>query len=454
MTLVLPEHLGPRSLTALGVATCAVLGLAAALSPSTTLYVVAACALVAIALRSLIALLAVFTVLTFPEQLPFGIASGTVAKPLGALLVVSWILHLLRVGESPVRRGSLSPETSLLAGFVAFALVSVLWASGASAVLSDFSRLVPMALLFVIVVSAVRSRRELMILAGTYVFASFATASYALSSGTSIAGRLTGGIANSNFLAAELGSAILLAGFLLPAARHPLARAGLVLTVVVDTFAFVLTQSRGGSIALGVGLVLAVAFAGRWRAQAVVATLTAGAIGAMYVFAVAAPSVRDRLTNISAQGSSGRSDEWQIALRIFEGHPLGGAGLGNYAVLAPHYASDTLQLFRVQFVLKGFVAHNTYLQILSELGLIGLVLFGGFVLVVLAAALRTIASRRLASDPSSSALARGIFVALVSLLVAYFFGSALFQKQLWLLLGLAAALPVLTARGAERGPDG
>lgn len=428
---------------------CVAVAYGATVSPKSVLYAVGGCLMLLLAVRSLLWLLGAFIVLTFPEQLPFGIASGTVAKPLGALLAVAWLLHLLQTREDPLRARMPTPLVTALTAFVGFAAVSALWATGASAVLSDLSRLVQMVLLFLIVLTAAVSRREVFFLAGAYVVAATLTAAYALASGTSIAGRLTGGIANSNFLAAALGAGILLAFFALLAAHRSLVRIALAASIVLNGVAFTLTQSRGGVIALGAGVVLAIVLAGRWRPFAVGAGMLSVAVGATYFFALAAPAVRDRLTNISAQGSSGRSDEWQIAYRIFSHHPIGGAGLGNYSLLAPHYASDTLQLLRVQYVLRGFVAHNTYLQILSELGLIGGALFAGIVCLALGAALRTLLEQRLELDPAASAIARGLVVALLSILVAYAFGSALFQKQLWVLLGLVASVPALAARGPE-----
>ena len=435
-------------------ALCIAAAFGATISPKSVIYAVGGCILVALAARSLVWLLAAFIVLTFPEELPFGIASGTVAKPLGALLAAAWLLHLLQAREQPLRRRMPTPLLATLTAFVGFAAASALWATGGSAVLSDFARLVQMTLLFVIVVTASRTRRDVLVIAGAYIAAATATATYALASGTTLAGRLTGGIANSNFLAAALAAGILLAFFALMAARGALLRVALAGSILVNGVAFTMTQSRGGVIALAAGIVFAVLLAGRWRPHAVGVGMLACAVGGTYFFALAAPAIRDRLTNISAQGSSGRSDEWQIAYRIFSHHPIGGAGLGNYALLAPHYATDTLQLLRVQFVLRGFVAHNTYLQILSELGLIGAALFAALLVVVVATAVRTIVEKRLELDPTASAIARGAVAALLAILVAYAFGSALYQKQLWVLLGLVAAIPALAARDPDADASG
>jgi putative inorganic carbon (hco3(-)) transporter len=428
---------------------CVLVGAGSVTSPSTVALAAAGGALFLLAIRNLVWLLAAFTVLTFPEQLPFGVASGTVAKPLGVLLVLSWILHLLRNPDAPFLPRDQPLLAAALTAFFGFAVTSSLWASETGLVFSNAGRLFQMALLFVIVFTAVRTRADLFVLTGAYVFAAVVTAAYAITSGVMVAGRLTGGIANPNFLAAELVAAVVLAGFLLAATSSTVLRFGLVASIVLNAVGFTLTQSRGGILALATALAVAVVVGGRLRPYVIVGALLAGVVGATYYVAVAAPSVRDRLTNISAQGSAGRSDEWTIAFRIFRGHSIGGAGLGNYSALAPNYVTQNLQLLRVNFVLRGFVAHNTYLQILSELGVIGSTLFAVFLFGVIGLAVTSLRAGTLSSDDRASAVARGVIVALIGLLAAYFFGSALYAKQLWLLLALAAALATITRRPNE-----
>jgi hypothetical protein len=78
------------------------------------------------------------------------------------------------------------------------------------------------------------------------------------------------------------------------------------------------------------------------------------------------------------------------------------------------------------------------------------VLFAALLGLVVATALWPILERRLELDATASAISRGIVVALLAILVAYAFGSALFQRQLWVLLGVTAAIPTLV----PSPPDG
>jgi O-antigen ligase len=94
-------------------------------------------------------------------------------------------------------------------------------------------------------------------------------------------------------------------------------------------------------------------------------------------------------------------------------------------------------------------AHNIYLEILAELGVIGLALF----LVLIAAAIGTgvQAGSKFARDGDAemALLSRAIVVALVALLAMDFFLSDQFSKQLWLLLALCPAMLSIATKDAS-----
>ncbi|HTH50864.1 MAG TPA: O-antigen ligase family protein, partial [Pyrinomonadaceae bacterium] len=70
--------------------------------------------------------------------------------------------------------------------------------------------------------------------------------------------------------------------------------------------------------------------------------------------------------------STGRFHFWPIALRIFAAHPVIGAGLDSFSVAFTRY--DTWPgLFRVE------QAHNDYLQILADAGILGFVCLASFI---------------------------------------------------------------------------
>jgi len=74
------------------------------------------------------------------------------------------------------------------------------------------------------------------------------------------------------------------------------------------------------------------------------------------------PDVRERLTNV---GNNGRLDQWRAALPGYEGEPLHGTGAGTYALLWDRYRPSEYQVED---------AHSVYIEMLAELGIVGLAL--------------------------------------------------------------------------------
>lgn len=85
----------------------------------------------------------------------------------------------------------------------------------------------------------------------------------------------------------------------------------------------------------------------------------------------------------SADFSTGRIHFWTVALRVFAAHPLAGAGLESFGNSYTLYDTGN-GLYRVYF------AHNEYLQMLADGGLIGLGLVLLFIYALFRGALRNI----------------------------------------------------------------
>ena len=135
---------------------------------------------------------------------------------------------------------------------------------------------------------------------------------------------------------------------------------------------------------------------------------------------------------------------------MVEDHPVRGIGNGNFANTSVHYLLQPGAIVRDDFIIDTpKVAHNSYLEVLAELGVIGLVLF----LTVLGFALACIVKAawlfERVGDRQMELLSRALFVALVGLLASDFFGSRQFEKQLWLLLALGPAFLALARAQLE-----
>lgn len=133
---------------------------------------------------------------------------------------------------------------------------------------------------------------------------------------------------------------------------------------------------------------------------------------------------------------------WQSTLTMVRDHPLTGVGAGNYALVYPRYRKlEEWGLSQRQIVGE---AHNDYLQVAAEAGLIGL---AAFLFLLWRAAATARAALAKSTDASDRVRASAIIAALGGLLVEAFFGFPLKNPAsgaaFWVLLGLL-----------DRSPDG
>jgi hypothetical protein len=92
--------------------------------------------------------------------------------------------------------------------------------------------------------------------------------------------------------------------------------------------------------------------------------------------------LRNRLTDPS---NNGRTEHWSAALDAFDAHPLRGSGAGTYEFTWHRRR-------HVQVTVQD--AHSLYVEVMSELGIVGLLLLVGVVVGIWAALFRRVSSRR------------------------------------------------------------
>jgi O-antigen ligase len=157
--------------------------------------------------------------------------------------------------------------------------------------------------------------------------------------------------------------------------------------------ALVLTMSRSGAMGLAVALVIAGWFVTRGQSTASRRAVLAAFlvfVGLFVVWGVGVDRLAARFNETDAVGMTGRfgiwADTWQIARRF----PLAGTGLNTFGTATLFYQTGELARHFAQ-------AHNDYLQLLSD---------GGLLLVVPAIILLVVFVLRIAGrfrEPSSDA---------------------------------------------------
>jgi O-antigen ligase len=212
--------------------------------------------------------------------------------------------------------------------------------------------------------------------------------------------------------------------------------------MVVFTAGIVVTFSRGGFLGLAVAGTLML-----WKLARANRAMTLGAATLILaLFIVAMPSgYGSRISSISSQKLDKTGSSWErqeLLKRAFDvaiHHPIVGIGMGNFHV----------------YSLGEKVAHNSYLEIWCELGLLGL---GAYLVLIFAPfrSLRRIETEALSSqDPAPTEespernfylLSVGFQAALAAYIVCSFFGSIQYLWHIYYLAGYAMALSGIWAK--------
>ena len=446
-----PAEAIPRALFVL---LAMLLGAGAVRAPSLALAAALALAFLALAARKVAIALAIFVALTFFDRTTALQSLGltTPVKLVGGVVAMAWLLISLR-RAMPFRQLATDQRAfALIAlGFVGWSLASALWAQSSSEAVSSTVRLALGVSLLFIVYSVLMERRHLWwflsaFIAGSVfavILGSFGT--YAASASVNDA-RLSGGFDDPNELAAVLVPALVFSSFAFLALRGRWLRWAFALVLPIAGVALLRTDSQAGLLALGLALILSIVFGGQVRRHAVVVVGCVVALGTIYYTVVTEPVA---FQTIGSQGNVGsRETLWAVGLDVVADHPVAGVGAGNFTVVEPSYTLEDINLPRADLVLRPELVHNTYLQVFAELGAIGLALFFAIIAGSLWLGVRAVRLFEASGNRELGLLARSAVIGTASILLAFFFATNQYEKQLWLLLALGPAFHAVALRMA------
>jgi O-antigen ligase len=206
----------------------------------------------------------------------------------------------------------------------------------------------------------------------------------------------------------------------------------LAIAAVLMGISIVLTGSRGGMLSF-MGVIAFVFVTGmqrksnaqvaeadaasdRWRRRvagiAAVSALVLVILGTVFFLGGGDAVFRGiGLHNVSDDVTSGRSRYWNIAVQIFLDSPVIGAGLDSFGVAFTRYDASNGSL-RVE------QAHNDYLQILSDAGILGFACVAVFIFFLFRQGLSLISNE---TDPFRRAAAIGALAGCFGILIHSFF---------------------------------
>jgi putative inorganic carbon (hco3(-)) transporter len=382
-------------------------------------------------LRAETVLLVLVAALPWEGALAYPSEEVSAVKVLGVLLFAAWLVRAL-VQPTPLR---VSPALGWAALLGLAVGLSLLFAPDPAQSVLDSLRYALFIIFFFLVLQLTSTAEQVRRIVRVMVLSSAAAAAYGLY-GFLVVGleRAAGPILDPNDFAYLMICVLPLGVYLLLSERR---RRLLWTTCCVLMLAATLaTLSRGALV----GLAALAPWAVATRRVPVKGVLLGFAVlvsaGAL-AFTALAPMLHDRLeakSRIADKNVTARQALWSAALRMWEDRPLTGVGPGRFGIEAPAYVRNN------PLVIERPVTHNSYLNVLAELGVLGLVAFVG----MLGSSWRLLARARRrareALDRDGSRMATGMEASLVVAIAGGAFLSEQLTTPFWLIGALAAVV--------------
>ncbi|MFQ5903744.1 MAG: O-antigen ligase family protein [Candidatus Binatia bacterium] len=228
------------------------------------------------------------------------------------------------------------------------------------------------------------------------------------------------------------------------------ARWAKLLCVFAFIILFVLTNSRSGFIAVGGLLLPLLMLTPNWqvRLRLMTAVLAVGVLLSFVIFpALGARGglgglwdiiVRTYESTVSMEGRVGAFDE---ARKVFLMSPIFGVGIGNYHFyIGAKYSGAAVATIG-----------NLYFNILTEVGIVGGILFSGFMASILVGLVKVL---RRSDDLDLRGLAFAAVVSIAGVMVSSIASSGLYtDTYLWVMWGMAVVITRLHSNRGLRGVE-
>lgn len=200
-------------------------------------------------------------------------------------------------------------------------------------------------------------------------------------------------------------------------------RTACLVAVALAAVAIVFTYSRGGFIGLAVAMSI-------WamREQKKLRSVLLGVALALGLVVFAPKSYWERNQTVATfhedASAMGRVYAWQVTSRISLDKPMLGVGAGSFRFAWPLYAPPEAT--------RAYVAHNIFLDVIGELGWVGLLFFLVF------AGSATGGAFEASRNPRMGWMARGLAASMAGYLICDLFSGYILSSHLYVLFGLAA----------------
>ena len=413
-------------------------------------------------MKKLIEVILLLLIFLVPLVFTFRGTTYNILKIAAIELFASFIFVLWLVKACHTRQSRMvnCPLNLPILTYLAWAMVSTLWAVNKFAALEVVILQIALAALYFIILNNTRNTETfitVMVITGSIVSIYGILQYMGIDFTTPKAAPLVSTLGNVNFTGEYLMMIIpLSAAMIFQQSRHLRGRRQKTMIIVFGVFTILmfihllLTKSRAAWVGLiGGGIVLFFinpVKKHRLKFLFYLALVTIVALSVIYVSSGGSDffSIKNEAISIfDTRGSSilFRFFVWKSTFRMIRENPINGVGAGNFKIIYPLYRSP-----EEHDISGGDIrvekAHNDYLGITSELGLIGFGIFVWLLVTVFKV------FKGLRNQPI---LATGLLVSVISMLVAAVFGfpfhTPATSLTFWMILGIAGTSWTDVCRG-------
>ena len=259
--------------------------------------------------------------------------------------------------------------------------------------------------------------------------------------------RAVGFTAGANDAARYFVVAMIFTTYLRTQVTQPLHRFLLFIAIIITYLGVFFTTSRTGMVLLLLAQLLLFYFQheGKQRLQLMIIF----GVAFILLITLANPilSIISGILPSITQGTDTvglRYDLWRAGWMMWLDHPFTGVGIGQFVHNSSRYMSQLPGVMP-----RELVAHNIYIQILAETGIIGLILF----ISIVAIAMSNFIKARRIQQPEQLNLRNTWLIVLIVMLIGGLTKTDQADKLLWMVLGLSVYFSRLVDEaGKEKAP--
>lgn len=329
------------------------------------------------------------------------------------VLILFYVFNVMRYREIDLKR---TPVDIPILLFLLVSLISFFNSRYINASITEFIRLVNLALVFYIVVNFIDTREKIKRLLNIILITGTGIALFGLLQYLGVIekfwwsnkGFLSATYVNHNHFAGLMEMMIPLSIGMILSEKERSKKSLYVYSLLILVLAFLLSMSRGGWFSLTISMIfMAVVIARRGKARYIVLTaaLVLVTIGIFAAKAVDINLLLNRISSYKELDFSGRLEIWKGTLGIIKDNWLLGTGLGTFIYNFPKYRPAGLNAF-VNYT------HSDYLQVISEAGIFAVSLMIFIIVRIIMKGLRTY---RIARTPFKSWMSLALTIGVLSM---------------------------------------